>query len=141
MPSLREVADRYAARAQLTAGSEVDDLTELVLNERPDVKRGSARAAARAALGVSEPAPAPAAPVRKARRRKVPAGSARKVAKRAGVTSLGLSGSASVGGIVAQTLGLIVLYFVLTNAATAAGVLASVRQAVEWVLQPVPLRR
>lgn len=141
MASLREVADRYAARAQLTSGSELDDLTELILNERPDVKRGSARAAARAALDLPADASPPPAATPTRRRRGPSAGSVRKVAKRRGVSSLGLSSSATVGGIVAQMLGLVVLYFVLTNASTASGVLASARRAVEWVLQPVPLRR
>lgn len=141
MASLREVADRYAARAQLTAGSEVDDLTALVMNERPEVKRSSARAAARAALGLpSDVATSPAA-TSTPRRRRPTAGAVKRVAKRRGVSSLGLTGSASVGGIVAQMLGLVVLYFVLTNAGTASGVLGSARRAVEWVLEPVPLRR
>jgi len=142
MASLRDIADRYAARAQLTAGSEVDDLTELVLNERPDVKRASARAAARAALGLADETPPPVSSSGGKRRRPVPGkAAARKAVKRRGISTLGMSGAGSVGGIVAQMLGLVVLYFVLTNAGTASGVLASARSAVEWVLQPVPLRR
>jgi hypothetical protein len=64
---------------------------------------------------------------------------ATKAAKGRGIRSLGASGAASPGGLIAQALGLLLLYFVLRNTGSAAQLLGFVRRGVEWVLQPIPL--
>lgn len=64
---------------------------------------------------------------------------ARKAAKKRGVRSLGTTGTASAGGIIAQALGLVVLYFVLRNASTGADALAGIRRGVEWIMKPIPI--
>jgi hypothetical protein len=74
----------------------------------------------------------------KARRIRKTRKAAAKAARRRGVRSLGTSGASSPGGLVAQALGLVVLYFLLRNASTAAELLGSVRRGVEWIMTPVP---
>ena len=64
---------------------------------------------------------------------------AAKAVKGRGIRSLGASGAASPGGLIAQALGLLLLYFVLRNTGSAAQLLGMLRRGVEWVLQPIPL--
>lgn len=63
----------------------------------------------------------------------------RKAVKRSGVRTMGTTGAASAGGIIAQALGLVLLYFVLRNASTGADALAGIRRGVEWIMKPIPI--
>ena len=47
--------------------------------------------------------------------------------------------SSSVGALVAQSLGLVALYWFVRNAGSAAGLIRGIRRAFDWWITPAPL--
>jgi len=133
-PSVKLPEDREAA---------ADVLSRMVRDEKPDSTLRGAQNAARRALGLDSVertfTEAEADIARRGKRAKGVKRSATRAAKGRGVRSLGSAGASSPGGLIAQALGLLLLYFVLRNAGSAAQLLGLVRRGVEWVLQPIPL--
>jgi len=149
MASMKATAERLAASMDLPADREAAaDVLARAVRDRHDTstQRGAVNAARRA-LGLdsiertyTDATEELDAPKRtRARAAKRSGRKAVKVAKRRGVRSLGTTGTATAGGIVAQALGLVVLYFVLRNATTAADALAGVRRGVKWIMEPTPI--
>lgn len=123
---------------------------------RDDVTVAGARRAAAAELGVSADdeadyrrAEAEAAGRSRDRRRKAKrgakraAGTVRRETRRPrarGVTSLGLAGgSLTFGGILAQALGLVALFWLLRNVALPERAVSGAASALRWLRDPVPV--
>ena len=147
--SLKQTAIDIVSFQRLPADPEAaaDAVTKMVRDEHPTATLVAAQNAARRALGLGSVAATfteyqgevDASKRAAAKRKKRGVRAARKLAARPGIGSLGAAGASSPGGLIAQALGLILLYFVLRNASSAAELLQMVRRGVEWVVTPIPL--
>lgn len=142
--SLADIARELAAEEDLPTdrAEAAERLASLIREERPTASVRGSQNAARAALGQSSvesdiregeasrrPAgrSARAQPRRRARRRRVR------------VPALGMRRAASVGGLVAQAIGLVALYWLLRYSGAAARIVAGIARALEWLRAPLPL--
>lgn len=146
--SLAELARAIHAEERGDLPSEVEERADAVARrlreERPDVTVRGAQTAAARVVGVDTPTERhrQASDIEKTgkRRRRRVRRRVRRLAKgprRRGITSLGLrAGRASAGGLIAQALGLVLLYWIVRNADTAGTALAGIRRGLGWVFDP-----
>jgi hypothetical protein len=113
-------ADRSDPAAALS------ELMEALALERPDVLARSRERAALAALELPSSTTPEVEPARSRRRK-------RRTVK---VPTPRLRAAVRPGQLVAQVLGLVALYWVLANSATAARALAGVGRAIDWLRDP-----
>ncbi len=126
-PTLDALAREFAADPDAT----VDTVARRILDVRPDVRARSAQDAAARALGE----PTVSEQVREARRADRP----RRRRRRGRTVTVRRVRRSPVGGLLAQALGLILLYWLVRWGGSVAEAVDRVRRAVDWLMAPEPI--